>query len=441
MPALLEPSISAFLTRERALLFELSRGLGPSVHYLFPEIFTANIRRFQGVLRDAAVRHEVLFAMKVNRCACFLETCGARGFGIDAASYEELREALAAGVGSRQICVSGPQKPADTLILASRVGALVAVDSLEELKFIGELWSAGRLSRPLQILLRWKGVTPRQSRFGLSEADLHVACNSLQGAEHLVLRGLSFHLGGYDLEQRARSLSASLDKIADLRANFDDCDTVDIGGGYSINYVARATWERFSRHGGTDTGPCYPGWARFAKHDSLQEILAWRDGTRPTLSDRLRRDDVYLLLEPGRAALDQAGLSVFRVNGAKRGAGELYTVNLAGNSLSLSERWFDCEVHIDPILIGASEIDQARRPVAATITGASCLEDDVFSMRRVRLTRVPRPGDLLAYANTAPYQMDFAETAIHRAKLPAKVVIESEGGRPVWRCERGPGHG
>ena len=50
-------------------------------------------------------------------------------------------------------------------------------------------------------------------------------------------------------------------------------------------------------------------------------------------------------------------------------------------------------------------------PAGVYLFGNLCLEADLITRRTVYLPRRPRPGDLLAFANTAGYFMDFRATA------------------------------
>jgi diaminopimelate decarboxylase len=106
-----------------------------------------------------------------------------------------------------------------------------------------------------------------------------------------------------------------------------------------------------------------------------------------------------------------------------------------GSSLSLSEQWFSSEYLPDPVLLPAAG---ASEPYAACVGGATCLESDMVSWRKVRLSARPAVGDLLVYPNTAGYQMDSNESPFHDLPLPPKVVLDTAGDRVRWRLDRHP---
>ena len=162
----------------------------------------------------------------------------------------------------------------------------------------------------------------------------------------------------------------------------------------------------------------------------LRAILRHRN-----LAQRLRENEIRLAIEPGRALLDRAGSSVFRVQGVKTrtAQGDSYQLlTVDGTSLSLSEQWFDSEYLPDPALWPT----RPGAPTPASVGAATCLESDMLSWRRIPLPRAAEIDDLLVYPNTAGYQMDSNESAFHQLPIPPKVVLYStSGGRFRWTLD------
>jgi diaminopimelate decarboxylase len=127
------------------------------------------------------------------------------------------------------------------------------------------------------------------------------------------------------------------------------------------------------------------------------------------------------------------------VQGVKdRGDYGIATVN--GTSFSVSEQWFASEFLPDPELLPAvrepNVPPRPRAPYRASIGGASCLDSDMVTWRKVAFSQRPEPGDLLLYPNTAGYQMDSNESPFHELPLPPKLVVTFDGARPRWRVDR-----
>lgn len=431
LPAHPDPELAAILGG--GLPHELSYALGGPFHLLLPDRFDANTAVFRGVLKEAGVDGLVYYAKKANKASAWIERCALSGTGVDVASAGELRDALGCGVRGEHIVVTGPAKGGDLLRVAVLQGCLIAVDALDELDRIIAL------GRPARVLLRRLPPAQPHSRFGLDDAELETALARCREAG-LAMEGFSFHLSGYDPVTRGRLAGELVELCLKARTLGLRADRISIGGGFAVDYTDAGHWDTYLReqrpehyHAGKSFAPgdFYPYHSPVAGPDALRAVLA-TDG----LAGRLREADVRLLLEPGRALLDRAGCTVFRVRGVKdRGGYGIVTVD--GSSLSLSEQWFASEYLPDPVLLAASRAPEGE-PYAVCVGGATCLESDMVTWRKVRLPARPAVGDLLVYPNTAGYQMDSNESPFHELPLPQKVVLDTADGTTRWRLDRPP---
>ncbi|MFD0260988.1 Y4yA family PLP-dependent enzyme [Kitasatospora indigofera] len=426
------------------LLQELSYAFGGPFHFVLPERFDANLAAFRAALAEAGVEGRVYFAKKANKAAAFVERCARAGAGVDVASHGELREALGHGVRGEDLVVTGPAKAGRLLRTAALQGSLIAVDSLDELDQVLGLDTP----RPVRVLLRRLPPSQPQSRFGLDDAQLDAALARCAGAgDRIRMEGFSFHLSGYEVRPRADLAGDLVGLCLKARTMGLQADRISIGGGFAVDYTSAGHWQAFLAGQGPDdyharkrfaAGDFYPYHSPVAGAGALRAVLAARPhGTGAPLAVRLREAGVMLLLEPGRALLDGAGSSVFRVQGVKDRAG-YGIVTVDGTSLSLSEQWFNSEYLPDPVLLADGP---ATGPAyRACVGGASCLDSDLLTWRKIAFPARPRPGDLLVYPNTAGYQMDSNESPFHDLPLPPKVVLRHDGGRPRWRFDRRTAH-
>jgi diaminopimelate decarboxylase len=437
LPALERP----WLLRVRSdphFLFDIRHAVDGPFHLVYPRQFAGNLHAFTRVLASHRVRGRVYYGKKANKAGCWLDVIADLDGAIDVASEPELVHALARGIRGRDIGVTGAAKSTGLLRLAARHDCVVAIDALDELDRLAAIAAtAGRV----RVLLRCLPPNARHSRFGLSDTDLaHALTRCLQLNSVIELIGFSFHLDGYQVAPRADLAYELIGLCGEARTLGLPVTTISIGGGFACSYLSEADWSCFTErhtddwfHAGKRFDKFYPYAQGPTGADMLSAILA-STFRGQTLADHLRGNDIELFLEPGRALLIDAGCTVFPVLGCKQNTDYAITT-VQGLSMSLSEQWKASEFLPDPILV-PRQTDPDARPIASCVGGASCMEYDMLTWRKVPLAQPPRFGDLLLYPNTAGYQMDKNESEFHQLPLPPKVVVTEDGDRLRWRLDR-----
>jgi diaminopimelate decarboxylase len=444
LPAL-EPSWVAEIRNDQRLLADIAHTLGGPFHVLYPEHFAENLRAFQDVLVTEGAPGQVYFGKKANKSGSWLTMCAEADAGVDVASEQELVHALRSGVRGDDLVVTGAAKHDDLLWLAGRHRCLIAVDAPDELE---RILAMARSTSPMRILLRVLSEHSPNSRFGFGPGEIEPALRRC--AEHKArvrMEGFSFHLNGYEVAPRVELAAELVDRCVAARALGLIANSISIGGGFAVNYLDGADWRRFHQeyrdtwfHGNRAFTHFYPYNQSPTGADMLASILESRvPGKDLELRALLNRSGVRLLMEPGRALLDGAGFSVFPVQGFKR-RGEYGIVTVSGLSMSVSEQWKGSEYLPDPVLWPATadiaQGESGQGPVDACVGGASCLDYDMLTWRKVPFARTPRHGDLLIYPNTAGYQMDKNETEFHQLPLPDRVVVAKHHQRWHWQLDR-----
>ncbi|MFF2523484.1 Y4yA family PLP-dependent enzyme [Streptomyces liangshanensis] len=473
-----EPPLASLL-ENASFLHSLADALGSPLNVLVPDVVARNAERFGSVYRRHHLSGRVYFAHKANRSSSLvrrLAACDPSAVGVDVASLEELRHALGCGFTGDRVMATGPKDP-EFLWLAARVGATVNVDSVAELEQLADLAAAHDLGTT-DVLVRLSGfeseggsggagtrVLSRRSRFGTPVAGAEAMWAALERhADRVRLVGLAFHLDTTGLEEKRRALERCVLLMDECRARGFAPRVVDIGGGFGVGYVEDAAeWERWTTalseavlglrppltwrgHGyglrndnGTvrGTAALYPAHRPVAGPGYLDELL-----TRPTpVLDRapatLLLEHLHdLYVEPGRALVDQCGLSLARV-AEVRPLGDapgryLVRVGMNAADVSLEEHG----VLVDPVLLprdGSRPGTAADEgPVGIHLAGNLCLEADLITRRTVFLPRLPAVGDLLAFVNTAGYVMDFHAHHAQRQPVARTVAVTEEAGG-TWR--------
>ncbi|MFC7898268.1 Y4yA family PLP-dependent enzyme [Streptomyces sp. NPDC057381] len=486
VPLYLRPRVEpplASLLGAAPFLHSLVDALGSPLNVLLPETIAENAARFRAVYRRHRLTGRLYFAHKANRSSALVRRLAAEdpaAVGVDVASLAELRHALSCGFTGDRVMATGPKDP-EFLWLAARVGATVNLDSPRELEQLASLVRAHGLGR-VRVLARLSGfestagqngagtrLLSRRSRFGTPVRDARALWSALERHSDAVeLTGLAYHLDTTGLEEKVRALEQCVLLMDACRERGLAPRAVDIGGGFGVGYVADAgEWQRWTtalseavlggrppltwrghgyglrNEGGTVRGSValYPGHRPDAGPGYLDELLSLPAPVLGREPGRLLLEHLHdLHIEPGRSLVDQCGLSLARVLDVRgTGAGpDPYLVRLGMNAgdVSLEEHG----VLMDPVLLsrgdppgdGPGGDPQPKAPVGVHLVGNLCLEADLITRRLVFLPRLPRPGDVLAFVNTAGYAMDFHAHHAQRQPSARTVAVEKEGDSWRW---------
>ncbi|EFL18733.1 diaminopimelate decarboxylase [Streptomyces sp. C] len=466
-PLYLQPRLSAAmasLLRSGSFLQSLVDGLGSPLNVLLPDQIALNLGAFRSVLRGHQLSGRVFFAHKANRSSALVRRLTTTEAGLDAASLAELQHALGSGFTGDKVMVTGPKDP-EFLWLAARAGAIVNADGIGELVEAAGFVRSHGLPR-LRILLRLSEfetsgarTLSRTSRFGTSFKALGRLLDTLESfKEELEPIGVGYHLDTTGLDEKATALEGCLIAVEELRLRGFGPRAVDVGGGFGISYLAHADqWERYTSaltqavlgkhtpmtwggHGyglraekGTLKGALglYPAYRPVAGAGYLDELLACpAPGLGRPLGTLLLEGLCDLYAEPGRALVDQCGVTLGKVLEVRASGGGPAMVRLAMNSgdVGLEEHG----ILVDPVLLRRDGAPGVGRPVGVHLAGNLCLESDLITRRTVFLPDLPQPGDLLAFPNTAGYCMDFTATAAQQQPSARRVAVREEGGSWRW---------
>ncbi|MFD5799389.1 Y4yA family PLP-dependent enzyme [Streptomyces diastatochromogenes] len=468
-PLFLQPRLEArlrSLSESGELLHTLTDALGSPLHVVVPEQIAANLERFRSVYRRHHLSGQVFFAHKANRSSSLLRRLAATDAGVDVASLGELQHALGAGFTPDRITATGP-KNREFLWLAARTSVTVGVDSRDELERLAALVRKHALPRT-RVLLRLSGfetagvrVLSRRSRFGSPIRELDQLLEAVERHRDVLdPTGVAYHLDTTSLDEKATALEGCLRVLEECRELGLRPSAVDIGGGFGVGYLAdRDQWERYTTeltaavlgtrpsltwggHGyglrseaGTLRGALglYPAHRPVAGARYLDELLAHPAasfGGRP-LADLLLEHLYDLHTEPGRALLDQCGLTLARVLEVRTQEDRdelLVRLEAKADDIALEAHG----VLMDPVVVPRDPSHAVSGPVAVHLFGSLCLESDLITRRTVFLPRRPEPGDLMAFANTAGYCMDFHATRAQHQPAARKVAAWQDGGSWRW---------
>lgn len=452
LPGLIDPMVREFLT-ERVSLDAALATHGSPLNIVFPQVFEHNLGRLHTVLRQRGLAYRICYAHKVNQAHAFVRAAADAGIGIDVASAGELASARRAGFGPGRIEATGP-KGAGFLRQLTAAGVTVNVDNQWELETIAELAVGGA---PVPVLVRVSGFDPaRVSRFGIPLSRMDSALRTLAAhSDRIDLRGFAFHLDSGDVGERVRAFDDCLTLIERAYDHGLTPSVLDIGGGLRQVFTADAEgFERYVRalrasliglrepmswgnttfgyqvDGATVRG--VPVFHKYANTVAAEHMLAElldapleRHGGR-TVAQVAADNLLELWLEPGKALVDHAGITVATVEVVKEAADGSVLVDLDISRDAVTPA--DQEVMVDPLVL-PGDAGEMREPGAVQVffAGRLCLERDLLTNRVVALPWLPRPGDRVVFPNTAAYHMDLSAATASMHPPAAKIAVTRDG--------------
>jgi diaminopimelate decarboxylase len=447
----------------RDLLGTLVRALGSPLNVVLPDQLARNVETFREVYRKHRLGGQMYFAHKANRSSALVRRLAAADAGIDVASVAELQHALGAGFAGSRIMATGP-KSREFLWLAARAGVTVNADSTAELAELAALVAAHKLPR-VRVMARLSGfasegvkVLSRTSRFGIPAGEPGGLWDVLEKhPDQLGFLGFAYHLDTIGLAEKVAALEGCLRAVDEAHRRGLTPRAIDIGGGFGVNYLADGgqwadwtteltaavlgrrpplTWNGHGYGLRNENGKVrgvlglYPGHRPLAGPAYLDRLLATEAvSLRRPLGTLLLDTMCDLYVEPGRSLLDQCGAVLVTVAEVRTGVDGDVLVRLDANARDISTE--EHGVQMDPILLGSPETTGSG-PAGVYLLGNLCLESDLLTRRKVFLPEVPRPGDVLAFPNTAGYFMDFSAGRALMQPTANTVAVYRDGDDWRW---------
>jgi diaminopimelate decarboxylase len=366
----------------------------------------ATLRAQARAYRAAAPGAFVCYGTKAFPNVSILKLFAEEGLGADVSTLGEIRFALEAGIPGDRLVMHGNNKADEEIRAAAEAGAIVVLDSLEEIdraRAAGVRRSLVRVTPGIDADTHVKIRTGHHgSKFGLPPDDTIEALRRAPETE-----GLHVHLGSQLLDAEA-ALSA-VDWMATFAARARDeagwqLRTLDLGGGLGV--------------------PTAPGEPRLGIEEFVGGLLA-------ELEAALARQGLEppgVIFEPGRSLVARAGITLYPVGSVKRAAGGTTWVAVDGG-ISDNPR---------PALYGARYTallaNRPDEPPTGTysVAGKHCESGDLL-IESVELPG-PRRGDILAVPGTGAYTLAMSST-YNAVPRPAVVLVRDGETRLIRRRE------
>jgi diaminopimelate decarboxylase len=346
----------------------------------------------------AALNPHIHYSVKANGNLAILKALIGAGAGIDAVSGGEIYRAVAAGGNPEDIVFAGVGKTPDELRFAveQSVG-WINIENVDECHILNAI--AGENTKQVRVALRYNpdvqanthpkiATGHKGAKFGLNADDLKFVLDHQADYPNLSIEGIHVHVGSQlgDTSATEAGIRAALDLITP----YPDIRTVNIGGGFPIQYT----------------------------NDTLPTFDAFAEALRPLLKG------YQVVIEPGRSIVADAGVLLTKMLYRKEQGGEkLYIVDA-----SMTELMRPALYNAHHAIVPLNQTDQTS---AVTVVGPVCETTDVLR-RDVTLPSLSH-GDHLAILDVGAYGMVMANTYNQRPR-PAEVVVSPDG--TSWHIAR-----
>ncbi len=374
---------------------------GTPAYLVAEDDLRARARAFRAAM---AARHDdfdVLFASKAFPCTAVYRLMAEAGLGCDVASGGELAMALRAGFEPNRIYLHGNANSRRELQEALDAGiGHVVLDSFDELDLLESI--AHERGDRQHVLLR---ITPDVSgethasmstgqadtKFGFSIADAEAAIARVERAEHLGLVGLHFHIGS-----QLQSLAPFRTALAAI-ARLKRFPLYNLGGGLGVAYL------------------------QAQRPPGIEEYVEALIGG----AHELLGTDNRLVIEPGRALVANAAVTVYRVQTVKHNVSTWVAVD-GGMSDNLRPMLYGSRYEA---IVGNRALDQATD--RCHIAGKHCESGDVI-VRDAHLAS-PKVGDVIVTPATGAYGYALANNYNCVARPPVIFCRDGEAREVVRR--------
>lgn len=362
---------------------------------------------------------KVLYAGKAFCCLAICHLVKQLGLGLDVVSAGELHTAISANFPAENIYFHGNNKTEEEIISALTYGDVkIVVDSKSELEMVARLAEA--FERKAKILLR---ITPAvapdthryimtghtESKFGIPLSELNAVCAIAYAQSHVVeLLGLHSHIGSQaqELEPYMDIAEIMAECYAEIKRTFDvDLEELDLGGGLGIAYT---------------------------RDDHPIPIFEWAESIANQVTQSFGNRNLKLpklLLEPGRAIVGTAGVTLYRAGHIKRNPQGTTFVAVDGG-MADNPRPAMYEAKYSACIANRVRGPQSTEPT--TIVGKYCESGDII-VKDTNL--VAQTGDLIATFATGAYNYSMASN-YNRTGRPACVLVNE--GKAELIIEREP---
>lgn len=447
----------------------LAKQVGLPLHLYDGRRIARNVQAFQKVFMESGLNGEVYFAFKACGIPEILRITAAEGAGVDVASEYEMNLALHSGLTPDKMVAHGNAKSDGYLEQAIRSRALIVANHQGELDLIES--RAGKQRKTVPVLLRLSGfnldpvtaagifTAGTWCKFGEPVDRIGPLLKGLKRWPHLDLVGFHVHIGSQITE--IKPFQIVVGKLLDLAYHYQTrlrrpVQILNLGGGFPVSYVDKRTWSFLKTSlkkqliPGHERGAAWEGltggfkpdpktgrwdfshWSgeKFYTADPKEKMLAKLikgkisfQGEEVSFQEAIRQvGNPKIMVEPGRAIVGDAGITLARVAGVRTVAGRQPLVTLELGIVNHGTGLVEPDLY--PWTLANDRQRRDRRPFKAFVAGQLCFSGDMLSRYPVSFPRKPRRNDLAVIEKTGAYAPTFFASTANGFPLPQIIVMD-----------------
>ncbi len=403
---------------------ELSGRFGSPLFVYSEKTIRQKHREMHQAFTSRYPRVALAWSYKTNYLGAICAVMHQQGSLAEVVSEMEYEKARQLGVTGDQIVFNGPDKSFEILKTAAQEGARIHIDHLDEIEALEAV--ADALGCAVRVGLRINmnaGILPAWSRFGfnLESGQALEAVRRIFTSQQLKLKGLHCHIGTFILDPNA--YGTQVEKLAGFANHIHNefgltLDYLDIGGGFPSRNRLKGMYE--------------------SSAVEIQSVDVYAETICDALLKNLRPGHTpRLIVESGRALIDEAGALITRVAAEKRLADgtKAYVID-AGLNLLFTSNWYRFNIALDRKVQGFCE--------KSILYGPLCMNIDVID-EGLMLPPLRKGAHLIispvgAYNNTQWMQFIHYRPAVVMISENGEVDVirEAEDLSDITRRERLP---
>lgn len=399
---------------------ELAKEFGTPLYVMDEYTIRNNMRTFKIAMdKYYEGKGQVLYASKAFCTTAICRIAEQEGLGLDVVSGGELYTAKKAGFPMEKVYFHGNNKSVKELseALDAKIGRIV-VDNIHELKVLNNLCHEKGVKARISVRVK-PGIEAHthdfvltgqiDSKFGVAveNGEIYEFAQLAKSFENIELVGLHCHIGSqiFELEPFEETAQVMLKVISELKEKYGIIiSELNLGGGFGVKYTEG------------DASVQYSNYIKSVS-DVVKRVCRERGLELP-----------FILMEPGRAIVANAGITLYTVGPVKDIKNVRKYVAVDGG-ISDNPRYALYDSKYTFVLANKMS---APKDQIVTVAGKHCESGDLLG--KDILLSDAQPGDIIAVLDTGAYNYSMSMN-YNRTGRPPVVLVKDGKARVIVKGE------